>query len=175
MTGTSAPTTNSNSLYHDAAEQFGGAIRRLAAATERDADRARDLEQDIHVALWRSLTSFNGECSLKTWTYRVAHNVAASHARSAAGRILISLSSIAAPAAKDDLERDAVLADARERLRTEIRSMSVTDRQVALLYLEDLGSSEIGEITGLDAGAVSVRIHRIKKRLTAKFGQGECP
>ena len=41
-------------LYHQAGEQFAPAIARLARAMERDADKAGDLEQDIHLELWRS-------------------------------------------------------------------------------------------------------------------------
>jgi RNA polymerase sigma-70 factor (ECF subfamily) len=29
--------------------------------------------------LWVSLGSFDGRCSLRTWVYRIAHNVGASH------------------------------------------------------------------------------------------------
>lgn len=52
---------------------------RLAKGYEVDPDRRRDLLQEIHVALWRSLRLFDGRCSLQTWVYRVAHNVAASY------------------------------------------------------------------------------------------------
>lgn len=35
--------------------------------------------QEIHIALWKSLGRFNGSCSLRTWAFRIAHNVAATH------------------------------------------------------------------------------------------------
>jgi RNA polymerase sigma-70 factor (ECF subfamily) len=38
----------------------------------------RDLLQEIHLALWRSFATFDDRCSLRTWVYRVAHNVATS-------------------------------------------------------------------------------------------------
>ena len=66
-------------LYHDAARVYGAALGRLARAYEADADLCRDLLQEIHIALWRSFSTFDGRCSLRTWIYRVAHNVAASH------------------------------------------------------------------------------------------------
>ena len=65
--------------YARAAADFGAALSRLARAYERDADRQRDLLQDIHFALWRSFESFQGLSSLRTWVYRVAHNTAATH------------------------------------------------------------------------------------------------
>jgi len=57
---------------------FGAALERLARAYQPDADSRLDLLQEIHVALWRSFASFDGRCSLRTWVYRVAHNVATS-------------------------------------------------------------------------------------------------
>src|SRR5262252_4957044 len=65
-------------LYEEAAANCGAAIDRLARAYEPDPDKRRDLLQEIHVALWRSLETFEGRCSLKTWVYRVAHNTATS-------------------------------------------------------------------------------------------------
>ncbi len=68
-----------NDLYRDAAEQYGTALGRLAAAYEADPEKRRDLSQDIHFQLWRSFARYDARCSLRTWVYRVAHHVAASH------------------------------------------------------------------------------------------------
>src|SRR5665213_950341 len=63
-------------LYLRAIVEFGPALARLARAYEQDADQRRDLLQDVNFALWRSFASFAGQCSLRTWVYRVAHNTA---------------------------------------------------------------------------------------------------
>ena len=65
--------------YLEAAATYGAALHRLASAYEADPDKRRDLLQDLHVALWRSLASFDGRCSLRTWVYRVAHNAATTY------------------------------------------------------------------------------------------------
>jgi RNA polymerase sigma-70 factor (ECF subfamily) len=65
-------------LYAEAAAAYGAALERLARAYEQDPDRRLDLLQEVHLALWRSFASFEGRYSLRTWVYRVAHNVAAS-------------------------------------------------------------------------------------------------
>ncbi len=49
------------------------------SASRANSDKRRDLLQEIHVALWRSLARFDGRCSMRTWVYRVAHNIATSH------------------------------------------------------------------------------------------------
>ena len=66
-------------LYRDAADQYGPALERLARAYEADPEKRRDLIQGIHFQLWRSFQRFDARCSTRTWVYRVAHHVAASH------------------------------------------------------------------------------------------------
>jgi len=65
--------------YTEAADQFGSALERLARAYEMDPEKRRDLIQEIHFQLWRSFERFDARCSVRTWVYRVAHHVAASH------------------------------------------------------------------------------------------------
>jgi RNA polymerase sigma-70 factor (ECF subfamily) len=87
-----APTQDG--LYREAADTYGAGLERLARAYEADPEVRRDLLQDIHIALWRSLAGFNGCCSFRTWVYRVAHNVATSHVirqRRAKSRTLVGL------------------------------------------------------------------------------------
>lgn len=35
--------------------------------------------QDILFAVWSALPRFEGRASVRTWVYRIAHNVAVSH------------------------------------------------------------------------------------------------
>lgn len=163
--------TSRDERYRQAAEAFGPALERLAHGYERDPHLRRDLVQDIHVALWRSFDAFDGRCSTRTWVYRVAHNTATSHVlrrrRDTAG--LVGLDQIADPPGDDNPEATAGTRQALDRLLTLIHGLTPTDRQVALLYLEDLDANAIGEVTGLSPGAVAVRIHRLKAILAARF------
>jgi len=68
-----------DSLYEQAADTYGPALDRLAQAYELDPEVRRDLLQEIHLQLWRSFAHFDQRCSLRTWVYRVAHNVATGH------------------------------------------------------------------------------------------------
>jgi RNA polymerase sigma-70 factor (ECF subfamily) len=159
--------------YLEAAAEFGPALDRLARGYEADADLRRDLRQDIHAELWRSLARFDGRCSLRTWVYRVAHNTAASHVLKHKGkRSLMGLEALETVAADDDPEREVVERDARQRLLAMIQTLNPADRQLTLLYLEDLDAAAIGEVTGLSTGAIAVKIHRIKAALAARFQQG---
>lgn len=157
--------------YLDAAATFGPAMQRLARASEANAERRRDLLQDMHVALWRSLASFDGRCSMRTWVYRVAHNVAASYIdRERRGRAnSVSVEEIEHLPEARSLSADIEQSDAIEKLNALIRKLAATDRQVLTLYLEDLEAAAIAEITGLSPGAVATRISRLKAQLAKSF------
>ncbi|MEI9997180.1 MAG: sigma-70 family RNA polymerase sigma factor [Rhizomicrobium sp.] len=155
-----------------AAAAFGPALGRLARAYEADPDQRRDLLQDLHLALWRSLATFDGRCSLRTWVYRVAHNAAASYVlqrRRAKTAALTSLEDLDLPDAAASPEEAMGEHQALQRLMAIIRALKPPDAQVMLLYLEDLDAAAIGEITGLSAGAVANKIHRIKAVLAKRF------
>lgn len=162
--------------YRRAVAEFGPAIARLAMGYEADPARREDLVQDMHVRLWQSLKLFDGRCSLRSWVYRVAHNVAADHvARERRWRGMVDLT--APEAAVIPAQAGNPEAEAAERLTLEtllglVRRLRPIDRQVMLLYLEDESAATIAEVTGLSAGAVATRIHRIKTLLADQLNPG---
>lgn len=167
---TQVRSSAAEALYRQAGEQFAPALARLARAVERDAEKARDLEQEMHCALWTSLARFEGQCALKTWVYRVAHNVAADHvARSTRGPKKVPLEEIDTLPAAGNPEADAAEALVLAQIAELIRQLPPLDAQVIVLWLEGESAAEISAITGLSAGAVSVRVHRIKALLADHF------
>jgi len=169
-------TESQDELYQKAAQEFGEALARMVCAYEADPELRRELSQEIHLALWRSLAKFNGRCSLRTWTYRVAHNVAASHVvRQARGKSLgsfLTLEEAEAQAGSEDVEHSADRAQALSRLFALIQQFDPLDRQVIMAYLEGLDAESIAEVTGLSAANVWSKIHRIKSMLVRRFHRG---
>jgi RNA polymerase sigma-70 factor (ECF subfamily) len=163
-------TPDQDALYAEVAARYGAALDRLTRGYEADAEKRRDLLQEIHVALWRSLAGFDGRCSLRTWMYRVAHNVGASHVVRARRMKNVALASLAevedlpAPAQATLEDRDSL-----GRLARLIQGLAPVDRQVILLYLDGLDAAAIGEVTGLSAGNVATKVHRIKNVLARHF------
>ncbi|HLJ51380.1 MAG TPA: sigma-70 family RNA polymerase sigma factor [Bryobacteraceae bacterium] len=165
---------DNDELYREAAEACGAALRRLVKGYEADPERRRDLLQEIHIELWRSLRLFDGRCSLRTWVYRVAHNVAATHIirmRRASAR-LIDLDALEQEPGFVDGETRANQQYAVSRMLAQIHRLRPLDRQVILLYLEGEPAAAIAEVTGLSASHVATRIHRIKKLLHRLCGEG---
>jgi RNA polymerase sigma-70 factor (ECF subfamily) len=160
--------SDQNVLYEQAVAQYGAAFARLARGYEADADKRRDLLQEIHLALWRSFDGFHEECSLRTWIYRVAHNTATSWVigqRRARPPMLVSLEEVEPLPTAPDSDRQIALA----RLTDLIHRLKPIDRQIILSYLDGSDATEIAELTGLSPVNVATKVHRIKKILTREF------
>ncbi|MDR3704208.1 MAG: sigma-70 family RNA polymerase sigma factor [Candidatus Sulfopaludibacter sp.] len=169
--------TSQDSLYAQAAAAHGTALDRLARAYELDPEIRRDLLQEIHLQIWTSFAQFDGRCSLRTWVYRIAHNVATRHVirQSRVRSRLVSIENIETVAGDDRGELAASQAEALQRLSALIQRLKPLDRQIIVSYLEDMDAVAIGEITGLSPANVAMKVHRIKAILRRWFGEVRFP
>ena len=171
-------STEQDALYLQASGQFGREIGRFVAGYERDLEKRQELMQEVHLALWQSFARFGQQCSLRTWVYRVAHNVGVSHVQRAmrhpeqTGVSLDELEELVDETAHISLtERRLDL----ERVMGLVHALAPLEREVMLLYLEDMDAAGIAEVTGLSARNVATKIHRIKSLLAKALTQGRKP
>ena len=141
-----------------------------------DKDERNDLLQEILINLWKGLDSFRGEASAGTWLYRVAVNTALSYK----GRELkhkenhCNLETIPLILTLDDdtsLQQDELDLNL-DRLNTAINQLSVIDKAIISLYLEEVSLKEVADIIGITEPNVRVKIHRIKETLRMKMKGG---
>jgi RNA polymerase sigma-70 factor (ECF subfamily) len=127
------------------------------AYTASAADR-EDLCQDIFLAVWRALPGFRGDASVRTWLYRIAHNVALTwQARDRRRQSRETHLDVDVPSAdRIDLRRLA--------LSRAIAQLSPVDRTLTVLWLEGLSATEIEAVTGVKSATVAVRLSRIRKQ-----------
>jgi len=157
------------------ADTYGSSLHRLARAYESDPETRRDLLQDIHLQLWRSFAHFDQRCSLRTWVYRVAHNIATRHVirQRRIRKTLVSIEEIESMPSDDRSELIAHQNNALDRLALLIQRLKPVDRQIIISYLEGMDAASSAEITGLSAANVAMKVHRIKSVLKRWFHEGE--
>lgn len=164
-----------DACYQQAASDYGPDIARFTAGYERDPALRRELLQEVHLALWQSFANYHEQCSLRTWVYRIAHNVGVSHIQRTLRRTerqSLSIEDIEAQACeRSDIAQTERRLDL-ERVLALIHRLAPLDRQVMLLYLEELDAAGIAEVTGLSARNVATKVHRIKAVLAAQLGEG---
>lgn len=162
-------------LYHQAIAAHGEEVSRYLTGYESNSAKRQELLQEVHLALWQSFSGFNGECSLRTWIYRIANNVAVTYLRRKKRKT--ERAELSLDEAELHLEEEGFLSNADNQLDLRrvmllIHSLAQMDRQIILLYLEDLDAASISAVTGLSASNVATKIHRIKKLLAALVNGG---
>ena len=127
----------------------------------KDKDDIDDLFQETLIHLWQGFEKFRNESKIETWVYRVTMNTCISMDRKEKRRGERS------PLAVDiDLfdENDKDMEQVR-MLYKRIQKLGLFDRAIIMLWLENLSYDEIGEIVGISAKNVSVRLVRIREQL----------
>ena len=146
--------------------EFGPSLDRLAAAYEGDPAERDDLLQDISFALWRALPAFRGECSERTFVYRVAHNRGLTHRARRRLRVTEPLESVEVMAdPRPDPEQVTIRNLTRDRLQAAVRRLPEGARQVVTLSLSGLGAAEIGDVLGITENNAAVRLSRARRAL----------
>jgi|HubBroStandDraft_1064217.scaffolds.fasta_scaffold01171_14 RNA polymerase sigma factor (sigma-70 family) len=146
----------------------GPALARLAASyTNTPSDRA-DLLQEIALAVWQALPAFRGECSPRTFLFRIAHNRAIAHLARSMARGDARFPAAEVDQVHDptpDPESGLARVQTAERLRHAIHRLPLVYRQVITLTLEDMGYAEIAEVLGISESNVGARLTRARQLL----------
>ena len=126
-----------------------------------DKDEVADLFQEILINLWKGSGSFRGESGLETWIWKVSLNTCITYDRSRRRRPGTEPLSMDINLYEDTDEGSRQA----ELLRSRIAKLGPFDRAIVLLWLENLSYDEIGQIVGISAKNVSVRLVRIREQL----------
>lgn len=166
---------------HRDAEAFGkivdayqnrvyGFVRRMV----RDPEDAADVAQEVFIRAFQAFGRFDGRSSLRTWLFRIAHNLCIDRARrNDRSPIEASLD------ARDDEDGAWEISDARwapeqlvlnaelyEQVEKALAAMSEKLRTVLLLHdREDFAYEEIAETLNLPIGTVKSRLFLARAHL----------
>src|SRR5690349_18647328 len=165
-----AAAVTDNATLERILREYAPLCQRLAASHEADRDRARDLAQDILVAVWRAWPAFRGQCSERTYVARIAQYRIATHVDKAVREPAMAPLSEDLVAAGRTPEDQAIQHDERARLTTLVRQLPLSLREVAVLLLEGFTPGEIADTLGITQNAVSLRGTRAREMLRTMFG-----
>ena len=125
-------------------------------------DDLNDLFQEVVLNLWKSFPRYRGDSSLSTWVYRIAMNTCISFLRHSNTRPqTIPLTIDVASRLTEEESRAGKLND----LYRLINQLSVQERALILLWLEERSYQEMADILGLSKANVAVKLLRTKEKL----------
>lgn len=156
--------------------QYSHPIYCLIARSLRDPADAADVTQEVFVKVFRSISGFHGEASLRTWIYRIALHEASNQrrwwSRHKRQELTIdapleneegectSLAEMLATAEASPFEQVS-RAQTRGRVEEALRHLPQVYREVVILReIEGFGYEEIAEIVDVNLGTVKSRLTR---------------
>lgn len=137
-------------------------LHKICFAYARSDTERKDLEQEITLQLWKSYASFRGQSAFSTWMYRVALNTAISMTKKTS-LFFLSDNTTEIP---EDYEASMDLSEDVKVLYKAIHKLKKIDKAIILMWLDEKSYEEIADTIGLSVKNVSVRLVRIKNRLT---------
>jgi RNA polymerase sigma-70 factor (ECF subfamily) len=150
-------------LYQD--RLYNSLLRVLGSAED-----ARDLTQDAFVQAYVKLKSFRGSSAFYTWLYRIAFNLAMSHARRS--HKMASLDGVKTGWGSEPLDgqpspdAECLRHEQVELVHAGLAALSMEYRQILVLReIDGCRYEEIAEILNLPIGTVRSRLFRARLQL----------
>ncbi len=156
--------------------QYSHPIYSLIARSLSDPADAADVTQEVFVKVFRNISSFHGDSSLRTWIYRIALHEASNQRRwwsrhkrkeltidaqheNDEGETFCMADGLAASDASP--YECAARAQLGERVVAALRTLPEAFREVVVLReIEGFGYEEIAEMLGVNLGTVKSRLTR---------------
>jgi RNA polymerase sigma factor (sigma-70 family) len=146
-------------------EANGPALSRLASSYTRSASDRDDLLQEIAMALWQALPRFRGECSERTFLFRIAHNRCVAHLSRRRPTVPLDDEGLDLEDPSVNTEHQLSEDQRRDQLVRAVRRLPLHYRQVVTLTLEGLAYKDIAEVLGISESNVGVRLNRGRQML----------
>lgn len=159
--------------FDDLVKRHGGAVRGLLYRLLQQREDAEDLAQETFVKVYRSMASYRGDASMRTWILKIATNLALdaqrkrsrspSHVSLDAGKFLEAGE---APGRRLDVEeRSAAAARALEALPFLQRAALI------MKVTEGMKYEEIAKVLDTTARSVKSSVHLARKKLMERLGE----
>jgi RNA polymerase sigma-70 factor (ECF subfamily) len=120
-----------------------------------------DLFQEVTLQAWKAYPTFRGDAKFSTWLYRVALNTAITFFRKEKKQVPVFSTDIL----PDTTESHNPIEEQVSAMYKAIGELSKIDKALIMLYLEDYSYIEIGEMLGISANNVAVKMNRLKAKL----------
>ena len=143
----------------------GRSLARLAASYARIGSERDDLFQEIALAIWRALPGFRGECSERTFLFRIAHNRGISYLARRRTPTGAGGEERELPDRRPNPEQALAANEESERLARAVQSLPVAHQQVVTLALEGLSYGDIADVLGISETNVGARLTRARQML----------
>lgn len=147
---------------------YGQSILQLVYAYVHNNAIAEDLTQEIFLKCYKTLSTFEGKSSIKTWLWRIAINHTKDYLKSWYNQNVQATEDIFLHSTKSDeqVEQQVIQQDEDAALACAVMQLPVLYREVIyLFYFEDYTTKEIATILRANENTIKTRVRKAKELL----------
>ncbi|MBA2937290.1 RNA polymerase sigma factor [Paenibacillus sp. CGMCC 1.16610] len=159
-------TTDQKAVLHNLMETYGNDVWNYAFTICRNTDLSDDITQDCFLKVYRNLTTFRGDASVKTWLLTITRNTAYDYLRKAFWRKVTHVGFIQSTGTSDSAENEVMeKLNARDMWKNVI-SLPPKYREILILHAHNqLSIKEIAAVLNISEGTVKSRLHRARLKV----------
>jgi RNA polymerase sigma-70 factor (ECF subfamily) len=150
-------------IFLETLENNKNKILKICWVYAHDIYEQEDLFQEVVFNIWKSFESLKEMSFINTWLYRITLNVCMQFSLRSKkeSKNKIELKSIHFSRVSENIEKSQEYPE----LYLCINRLETAEKNIILLYLDDLPYKEIAQILGISENHVAVKIKRIKEKL----------
>lgn len=172
--------------FDELVRRYQDRVFNLCVRYLREPEIAEEIAQDVFVAIYKHVGTFQGTSKFSTWLFRIVANHCHNKAKYLRRRKHKLTDSIDRPVETDDGDMQRELPDDPGRSPEELTHRRLTNEQiqeaishldedhrviVLLRDVEDMSYEEIGAILDLPEGTVKSRLHRARNELRTRLSK----
>jgi RNA polymerase sigma-70 factor (ECF subfamily) len=158
-------TTDQKAILCNLMETYGNDVWNYAFSICRNMDLADDIAQDTFLKVYRNLTTFRGEASVKTWLLTITRNTAYDYLRKAFWRkvTLVGFVGSAAAGTSPSAESEAMEKLYASDIWKKVITLPAKYREILILQAHyQLSTKEMAAILNISEGTVKSRLHHAR-------------
>jgi RNA polymerase sigma-70 factor, ECF subfamily len=135
---------------------------------------ADDIAQDTFIRAFRSINSFRGQSTVKTWLLKITRNTAYNYKKSAFLRKVSLVGFLTESRPMPSAESEYFTKSFLDELWNTVLKLPQSSREILILSAHyGLQQAELSELLGIAEGTVKSRLHRARKRLVKRMKEEE--
>lgn len=151
-------------------EEYGESLKRFIFTYVKNRSQTDDIFQEVLIAIYQQLHTFQERSSFKTWLYKVTANKCKDYLRSPLHRLFIWKDQIIGGSVEETPDQLLMIGERKSEVIEAILGLPIKYREVLILqYYKELSIQEIGDLLKVNPSTIKTRIMRAKEKLKQKL------
>lgn len=159
-------TADTRAILRDLMIAYGDDVWNYAFSLCRSSDQADDITQEVFLKVYRKLSTFRGESSVKTWLLTITRHTTYDMQRSSFWNRVKSSDFFQSGGTQPSAEHEAIEKFAIDDIWKKVMALPIKYREVLILYAHyQLSMKEMAEILHLSEGTVKSRLFHARAKV----------